>query len=251
MRSGRVAQFFIGAFCIGWYFYKTFVEERPWGNQSDFTWYYMAAREILRGRSPFAAGGYIYPPLLAFLLTPVAEVPYPAAQWIWHTISFASLSLAGYLIWRHLGGNWSAFLSVAVVWAFGGAAEDSLGLGQVGCLLTLLITIAYTRTDWLRSWSIGLGVAIKIIPGVLVIVLLLQRQWRSLAIAGATALVLTVLPWAAVSAFFAGPKAPARSDYLAGTPDALSWSAPSIALRIYDRPDRQGNLPRTWSSSHD
>src|SRR5256885_16283323 len=127
MHSGRVARFFIAAFCIAWYFYKTFVEERPWGNQSDFTWYYMAAREILRGRSPFAAGGYIYPPLLAFLLTPVAELPYPAAQWIWHIISFASLSLAGYLIWRHLGGDWRGIFRLAVVLAFRGAAGGRVG----------------------------------------------------------------------------------------------------------------------------
>src|SRR3954468_6384763 len=103
MRSGRVARFLIAASCIGWYFYKTFIEQRPWGNQSDFTWYYMAAREIAHGRSPYGAGGYIYPPLLAFLLAPVARLPYFAAQWIWHLISFLSLSFAGYLTWRHLG----------------------------------------------------------------------------------------------------------------------------------------------------
>ena len=210
----------------------------------------MAAREIAHGRSPYGAGGYIYPPLLAFLLAPVARLPYVAAQWSWHVISFLSLSFAGYLIWTHLGRTWRAFIAVAVVWAFGGAAEDSLGLGQVGCLLTLLITIAYTRTGWMRSWAIGLGVAMKLIPGVLAIVLLLQRRWREFGLAVVSALVLMLVPWTLVWMLLPGPKAPPRSDYLAGTPDALSWSAPSIALRIYDHPGPGGVLPPAWSSSH-
>ena len=46
-RTRVVGAWAFASFCAGcWYLYETFVEQRPWGNQSDFTWYYMAAREI-------------------------------------------------------------------------------------------------------------------------------------------------------------------------------------------------------------
>ena len=54
--------------CAGWYTYDTILTQLPQNTDSDFRGYYLAARHVLRGESPFLAEGYhgyLYPPLLA------------------------------------------------------------------------------------------------------------------------------------------------------------------------------------------
>jgi hypothetical protein len=123
-------------------------------------------------------------------------------------------------------------------------------LGQVGSLLTLLLVLAYTRSDRIGAGAISLGFALKFLPGVLLAGIALQGRWKRFVGCAAACLLLTVIPWAVLMFRLAGPKAPERSDYLAGTPDALSWSVPSVALRIYEHPGPGGVLPPSWSAGH-
>jgi hypothetical protein len=60
--------------CAGWYIYDDFLTQLPKDTDSDFRVYYYAAQHVLRGESPFLAEGYIYPPLLALLMAPLAGV---------------------------------------------------------------------------------------------------------------------------------------------------------------------------------
>src|SRR5580658_8906992 len=70
--------------CAAFYFHETVVTVIPDLNApSDFKPYHEAARDILAGRTPFVTQGYIYPPLLAYLLTPLAPLSYLAARWVW------------------------------------------------------------------------------------------------------------------------------------------------------------------------
>jgi Glycosyltransferase family 87 len=234
--------------CAAWYWLQTVWNIIPTlGGASDFRKYYDAARQILEGHSPFAAAGYIYPPLLAELLTPLAHLDYLEARWVWFLISQAGLLAAAWLIWRAFGRDWPIACSIALVWATGGAAAEALWLGQLSPLLALLLATAYTSTQWRQGAALGVGFALKFIPGVPAIGLLLNRSRAGVSGFLASLSVLLALPWLYVSCCLSGPRTPVGTDMWTGTPAPLSWSLPSTVLRILDRPAHPRELPRNWS----
>jgi hypothetical protein len=249
----RTAAMLFVLLCSAWYFDKTVVNVIPsLPVPADFNAYYNAAQNIAAGHSPFNARSYIYPPFLAFFLTPVARLSYVTARWIWFVFSQFCLLTAAWLTWRAIGRDWIAACTVAFIWAVGGAAEESLGLGQPGSELTLLMAIAITQPVTKRAWrvatAIGTGVAIKLFPGVLAVWFLLRRQWRALAIFSGILVVLVLLPWSVVVCCLDGPRTPGDRDTWAGTPSALSWGLPSVVLRAMDPPAQGGPLPRDWET---
>ncbi len=223
----------------------------PDGGPSDFKFYYLAAQHVLHGRSPFFEGGYVYPPLLACVLAPLARLSYLTARWVWFGASHAALLLAAYLLWRHLGRGRLALAVIAFVWAAGGAAEDGLGIGQVDGVLVLLMVLASTGTGGIAAAAVAAGFGLKLFPGLLVALPALQRNWRRLVAAAAGGGLLLAAPWALVAFALTGPKAPPRVDYLSGTGCLLSWSLPSLALRAVEWPGRDGSLPSEWVVGYD
>src|ERR1019366_5374573 len=127
--------------CAGRYYRKTIALLVPGlvDSPSDFKPYYQAARHIVHGESPFLADGYIYPPLLAFLITPLAPLDYVTARRAWFAISQLFLIGSAFLLWRSFGRDWALACWIAFVWAWGGSAAEGLALGQVGPLLTLSV----------------------------------------------------------------------------------------------------------------
>jgi hypothetical protein len=232
--------------CAAWYFHDSFWDQMPNAGLSDFRCYYLAAQHVARGESPYLAEGYLYPPLLACLLLPLAPLDYVPARWVWFLFSHACLLAAAWLIWRHLGSDSVAACIVAVIWALGAAAGESLELGQIGPQLTFLLAAAYTLAGRRQGACTGIGFALKLIPGALCAILILRRDWRALFAAMATAALLLAVPWAILGCCLSGPKAPVRQDYLAGTPSVLSWSLPSVALRIYEPLPPGGPMPNDW-----
>jgi len=213
---------------------------------SDFGGYFHAAEDILHGRSPYHDPAFFYPPLLAFLMVPLALVDYVAARWIWFVLSHLFLIGAGGLLWRGMGGGRIALCCIACVWALGGALKETLCQGQLSPLLVLLLVIAYTQRGRLRGASAGLGFALKYFPGIVALPLLLGRRWRALAASAGVALAGTCLPWLILGAFFAGPSAPVRARYWMGTPSMFSWSVPSLVLRLLTPITRGAPLPSDW-----
>jgi hypothetical protein len=239
--------------CAAWYFRVNVWNIIPeLSHPSDFTLYYHAAQDVLAGHSPFVTEGYIYPPLLACLLTPLAALNYVAARWAWFLFSQACLLAAACLMWKSIGRDWAATCSIACVWAFGGAAVESLALGQLGPPLALLLAIAYTQRGWRPAAAAGFGLALKFIPGVLAAALLVRRDWRGLLVFAIVALVFLAIPWSFTACCLEGPKTPAGTDTWTGTPAILSWSLPSVALRFLDPlTPGAGPLPRDWEAGND
>jgi Glycosyltransferase family 87 len=249
----RRAAFLFCLLCAAWYIHETVWNVIPsLGHPSDFTQSYLAAQNVLAGRSPFVTQGYIYPPLLATLLAPLGALSYIGARWMWFLISQACLLAAAWLMWKRMGKDRAAACSIAVVWAFGGAAVESLALGQPGPPLVLLLAIAYTQRGWRPAVAAGFGLALKFIPGVLAFALLLRRDWRGLAIFTGVALAFLALPWTFTICCLDGPKIQAGTDTWTGTPATLSWSLPSVVLRILDSPTPgAASVPRDWEFGND
>jgi hypothetical protein len=173
------------------------------------------------------------------------------ARWLWFIFSQVCLLAAAWVMWRRLGGDWLAACPVALVWAGGGAAGEALGFGQIGPPLALLISASYFWSGEQLGIAAAFGCALKLIPGVLAFVPLLQRQWRAFCTAVTATVLLTAIPLLAVWLWLPGPKSPPRSSFLAGTPGVLSWSLPSIALRALDPPRPGPEVPRDWTLGMD
>jgi Glycosyltransferase family 87 len=233
--------------CGAWYGQRCWAMQMPDRGPSDFQFYYHAAQHVWHGESPYLEGGYVYSPLLALLLAPLAAFDYFAARWIWFVVSHAAFLGAGFLLWRHLGRGRAAMCSVALVWAAGGAAEDGFGLGQVDAVLLLLAVVAITRNGVARMACVAGGFALKFFSGILV---LLERRWRGFVATAALATALLVGPWTVVRYGLKGPAAPASASFLSGTPCVLSWSLPSVAVRFADWPGA-GKLPADWTFGYD
>jgi hypothetical protein len=235
------------ALCCLWYLRTNVLRNIPGlAALSDFSEYYRVGRIILNGRSPFENPAWFYPPLTAFLVAPFALTDYLTARWIWFLLSNACLLVAAWLLWRAIGRGHIALCAIACVWAFGGAAGESLSLGQIGPLLVLVLVSAYTRRAASQGVAIGIGFALKYLPGVLAAALILQRSWRALAAFAATVALAVLVPSAVLLLYFHGAKTPVSGTYWMGTPAVLSWSIPSLVLRILDPPRRGGPLPDDW-----
>jgi hypothetical protein len=232
--------------CAAWYWSVNVREQLPMlAGASDFMHYQRAAREITLGHSPFGGPDFNYPPLIAFLLAPLAPLDYVQARLLWFLLLHAALLAAAWVTWRASGGDRLAALCVAFVWALGGAAAENLQLGQIGPVLMLLLALSYTRQGPVQGVWLGIGFALKFIPGALSAALLLRRDWRALGALMATALVLVVLPWLAIRQM-PGASVPARMDYWTGTPAFLNWSVPAVVLRAMDPPHPGQPLPYAW-----
>src|SRR5918999_785830 len=74
----------------------------PQKYSNDFNVYYFASTEVIEGRDPYqnSLGSwtpYLYPPLLAELLIPLALVPLPVAAFFWYLIGAAAIAAAAWM----------------------------------------------------------------------------------------------------------------------------------------------------------
>jgi hypothetical protein len=215
-------------------------------SQSDFAVYYRAAKDVVSGTSPYENPAYFYPPLVAFLMTPFAFTDYVTARSTWFVLSHLVLLWAGWSLWRAWGRGRIGLCCIAFVWALGGAFKETLDVGQLSPLLVLSLAYAYTPRSKLQDAAVGIGFALKYIPGILAAALLLHRGWRAfLAFAGMAALGV-LIPWGVLLWIFTGAKAPISAHYWMGTPALFSWSLPSVVLRLLSPLKHGGALPHDW-----
>jgi len=153
-------------------------------------------------------------------------------------------------LWRAGARDRIALCCVACVWAFGGAGEESLEGGQMGPLLVLVLALAYTQYSARQGAALGIGLALKYIPGVAAVALILGRSWRALAVFASLAAAGGLILWAVLWLCYPGPYRPLKPHYWMGTPHPQSWSIPSVVLRIMDPPRGDGRLPYNWENGN-
>jgi Glycosyltransferase family 87 len=240
------AAWLLGIAFLGVYLYRNGVVVWPFLFRSvgDFGNHHEAGQALLRGESPFAHW-MNYPPLHPFLMAPLALLDYETARIVWFLFGHACLLGSALLLWRPLGGDYAAFVAVGVVWAFAGAAQESLGLGQVTPLLLLLVVWAMRPDSAGSGTALGLATAIKFWPGVLLAGELLTRRWRALWIGIVVSILGVVVPQLLLMALTPPPWGPLNSKYWMGTPAPLNVSVPATALRLTYGPE-DGPLPKDW-----
>src|SRR5262245_18937793 len=76
-----------------WYYDGAIWALAGWSVPPDFSDFYLAAKAVLSGGSPYRLDvpegwlGYVYPPLLAWLMTPLTLLPVPVAVSAWAVLS--------------------------------------------------------------------------------------------------------------------------------------------------------------------
>jgi alpha-1,2-mannosyltransferase len=146
--------------------------------------------------------GYTYPPFAAVVMRPLAWLTPTATVWIYSVIAVACYAAA---IWwlvrpvarRHGWPPWFTY-GLALVVATGlEPIRLSYDFGQINPLLWALIVfdlavLARRESRW-TGVGIGLATAIKLVPGIFIVYLLLTRRWRAAAVATGTAALASLV----------------------------------------------------------
>jgi hypothetical protein len=160
----------------------------------DFTYYLVAARCLWEGRNPYQPElpcPYLYPLFLAFVLLPLTFIPYWLANAIWFVACVASLVAACLSLQRIVSCESEATVSrylpaaglVAMFLIFA-PIQCNLVEGQVNTIVlfcSAMFYASYTRSHPLRAGAwLGAAIAIKVLPGVLLVFLIVRKQYRIL-----------------------------------------------------------------------
>lgn len=134
--------------------------------------YFDAANRLNHGQPLYPAGidpssnlVYLYPPLLAVALRPLALLPYPAFALAWEAIVLASFGL----LVAKLGANRRVWLAIGIL---GIPIGWALSIAQAHVPMTLLLAIA-------QPWSIALAANVKIFPALVALWWLGRRDYQA------------------------------------------------------------------------
>jgi alpha-1,2-mannosyltransferase len=191
----------------------------PWRPSTiDLEVYVYAVKDMLAGEdiyatvTPYWRLYFIYPPIAAILMVPLAIGPYLLWQLVWT----AGLVVAQQSVLRRCGAprGWKlALLGIAVVLAVE-PIRTTLGYGQVNTLLMALVVADLLpdspgeRRRIPQGTLIGLAAAIKLTPALFVVFAFLIGRWRTAVTAMVSFAIFTavgaVLLFDETVAFFGG-----------------------------------------------
>jgi hypothetical protein len=180
--------------------------------KKDFYEFFSAAEAMAQGLDPYAAGGtgYIYPPLLAFLLVPLVPLGLTAATLVWMSLNLGVMGVCGSLgareTIRRMGRVPTAALLIVVtaisIAIMSDKLRNELVMGQSNLWMLLSWVLALVWLDKrpvLAGAALGFGVNIKYLQIVALPYLLIRRRWTA-----AAAMVVSSVGWALLPAVYVG-----------------------------------------------
>ncbi|ETK34873.1 glycosyltransferase 87 family protein [Microbispora sp. ATCC PTA-5024] len=206
---------------------------------------------------------FTYPPVAAMLAVPLAEMSWPAAQWVWTAGIVVALAVVVRFAFRPLLDGppldgpplrlARSPLAVPMVFAVLAAAcaylmpiRDQIRFGQVDLFLVALCLLdcAARRPRWPRGMLIGLATAVKLTPGVFLVYLAVtgfpprggdREQRRAFFMAAFTAALLTVVPFLVIPQDARGYwfSALLDSERLGANAATTNQSLRGMLLRLY------------------
>jgi hypothetical protein len=163
------------------------------GNE-DFWVYARAAAAIAHGADPYSGStvtsiasntSYIYPPLLAWLVQPLVTLDLTTQA----LVGFAALQICFFaaivVMTRALRAGWQLAALVTLAGITSYWVRRDLFEGQVDLVILALVAIWFWA--WVRGgrWWVGValafGAALKVIPGVLILLPVARRRWKMVA----------------------------------------------------------------------
>jgi alpha-1,2-mannosyltransferase len=198
-----VCFFWLPSCVVGFAFWFLMRADRALG---DFPIFRAASKAVLQGRSPYAAPDpgalahfdtFVYPPAAAFLLSPIALVPYTVGSALMFVLGvtaiLAALRVLDVRDWRCYG-----------LAALSAPAVDSLALGALTSFLLLgtALTWHYRDRPAVCGIAASLSAAVKLFLWPLGLWLLVTRRLRAAAAFALIATLAVLLGWAAID--FAG-----------------------------------------------
>jgi alpha-1,2-mannosyltransferase len=182
--------FFAAILTSGIYFARLAGDD-PQVYKNDFNVFYFASQEVIAGRDPYqrsigAWTPYLYPPLLAEMLIPLALAPLPVAAYFWFLINVAALVVALKMLTalneQHLLSNRKYLLMAGTVVLLSRFILDNLSLGQVNLLVaTLAMAHVYffaKEKKIASSLALAVAVSIKLTPAILIVWHLAKRRFK-------------------------------------------------------------------------
>ncbi len=142
-------------------------------HRTDATVYLAAALALERGEDPYRAQSprgwrYVYPPLFALLLVPLARLPVADAAFVLYLVSALALGASAWLLVRILGpprGMKAVALALLVAAPF---LVQTFQRGQVTILLLLTqvgsLALLLKRRDFSAGIVLALGIALRLTP---------------------------------------------------------------------------------------
>jgi hypothetical protein len=213
LRQSRLLGFFSAAILLGitlWSGYAAF-RAIDAGKLRDFAEFLAGARALDHGSDLYSAGvlGYIYPPLLAWLLIPLSRLTDHSAALIWMGLNltlllFTALFAARDALRRITGSAQPLLSPFALLVAAAGLllisdkVRADIAMGQCNLLIAalwLLVLILMDRRPALAGLVLGFTANIKYITLIAVPYFIVRRRYK----AAAFSLIFTIL-WALLPA---------------------------------------------------
>ena len=157
-------------------------------SSSDFKQDYFAARHLINHESIYSDTVAVnnHPPITAFLVAPLALLPYQDAGIVWSILSACTYFATGWLIFRELKINLALEYLILLI-GFGFCwypFQGNIGLGQWSIIIGFCIAVSWIclkrNKEYLAGLLLGLACLIKLYPGLLLLYLLFTKRWKAL-----------------------------------------------------------------------
>ena len=151
---------------------------------------------------------YLYPPGGTLIMAPFGYLPVDASRYWFITFNTIAIVLAAYFLVRLFGYGFKSVAMPALLAAMfvSESVVNTLVFGNInGCLLLLEVLFFRWLLDgrqnrqWWAGIAIGLTLVVKPLLGPLLLLPLLNRQWRAVVAALVVPLVFNVAAWPLVS----------------------------------------------------
>lgn len=146
---------------------------------------------------------FTYPPVTLLAFDPLSRLGSTHALVTMNALTLLALVLVSFLSLRMAGLRGNAglaggalALSAAALWLE--PIQANLNDGQINMLLVLLVLADFALPDRfrLKGLGVGLATAIKLVPGIFVVYLLITRRFRAALVAGGAFAAFTLLGFA-------------------------------------------------------